>query len=180
MEHFEIDYEVSFRNIKFPRLEFTTGKLFLILPSGYTPEIIIEKHKSWIIKKLGFINECLRESYKKKLSQREKRELEELLDNLIKEISEELDVRINKIFWKNMKTKWASIGSRKNLTLNNQIEKLPVYLIEYIVYHELAHLVEKRHNENFWRIIQRKFQNYKELEKELFIYWFAIQREKEE
>ena len=30
-------------------------------------------------------------------------------------------------------------------------------LIEYIIYHELAHLIEKRHNERFWEIIEERF-----------------------
>ncbi len=178
MELPEIPYEVSFRNIKFPRLEFSTGKLLLILPFGYSPEVIVEKYKNWIMKKLGFINECLKESYQKELYQRKKDEIDEILNKLIKDASDDLGVRINGIFWRNMKTKWASISSKKNLTLNTKIQKLPIFLIKYIIYHELAHLLEKKHNENFWKIIQRKFQNYKELEKELFIYWFAIQKEK--
>lgn len=178
MELSEILYEVSFRNVKYPRLEFTTGKLLLILPYGYSPKTVLEKHKSWITKKLGFINECLKESYKIEIHQREKKELEELVSSLIKKISMELNVRIKKVFWREMKTKWASLSKKGNLTVNVLINKLPSHLIEYIVYHELTHLIEKRHNENFWRVIHRKFENYRELEKELFIYWFAIQKAK--
>jgi len=45
----EIDYETDYREIKHPRLEFKTGRLFLVLPKNYKEEHnLIEKHKEWI------------------------------------------------------------------------------------------------------------------------------------
>ena len=73
-----------------------------------------------------------------------------------------------------MKTKWASCSKKRNLTINTLMKFLPDYLIEYIIFHEIAHLKERKHNENFWKIVSRKFKNYEEMEKELFIYWFLI------
>ena len=51
---------------------------------------------------------------------------------------------------------------------------LPEKLIEYIIYHELAHLIEKRHNERFWEIIEERFEDFKSLEMSLFANWFLI------
>jgi predicted metal-dependent hydrolase len=51
---------------------------------------------------------------------------------------------------------------------------LPENLIEYVVFHEIAHLVELNHSKKFWNIISSKFQDYKNLENELSVYWFAI------
>ncbi len=39
----------------------------------------------------------------------------------------------------------------------------------------MAHLIERKHNEKFWKIVSNKFKNYEENEKELFEYWFLIQ-----
>ncbi len=65
MEAKEIDYEVAYRDVKYPRVEFKTGKLLLVLPEGEQPEKIIEKHKDWIKDKIEFIEECLEASKKK-------------------------------------------------------------------------------------------------------------------
>ncbi|MBU4077646.1 MAG: DUF45 domain-containing protein, partial [Euryarchaeota archaeon] len=44
--------------------------------------------------------------------------------------------------------------------------------------HEMVHLIERKHNEKFWKIISNKFENYDKNEKELFEYWFLIQKTK--
>ena len=76
-----------------------------------------------------------------------------------------------------MKTKWASLSSAKNLTVNRLMCYLPEYLIHYVIYHEMTHLKEKRHNSEFWKIIKRKFKDFETLEREMFIYWFLVSKE---
>ena len=41
----------------------------------------------------------------------------------------------------------------RNVNINNYLMHLPSYLIEYVVFHEVAHLVEMGHNKRFWKII---------------------------
>jgi len=53
---------------------------------------------------------------------------------------------------------------------------LPFYLIEYVVYHELTHLVEMGHNKKFWKMISNKYPNYKKMEDELLIYWLLVRK----
>jgi len=57
-----------------------------------------------------------------------------------------------------MKTKWASHSRNSNLTINTLMKYLPEDLIHYITYHEIAHAIERKHNENFWDIINKKIQ----------------------
>jgi len=85
-----------------------------------------------------------------------------------------MGAEINKIFFRMMKTKWASCSKKRNLTINKLMKYLPEKLLKYIVFHEIAHLKQKKHNDIFWEIISRKFNNYEDLEKELFIYWFKL------
>jgi len=54
---------------------------------------------------------------------------------------------------------------------------LPEYLIEYIIFHELVHIIEKNHNSRFWEIISGKYKDYQKSEKELFKYWFKVSEE---
>ena len=76
-----------------------------------------------------------------------------------------------------MRTKWASLSSFKNLTVNKFMKYLPQCLIEYIIFHELVHVVEKKHNNTFWKMIEERYNDYQKLEKELFEYWFKISEE---
>jgi predicted metal-dependent hydrolase len=60
------------------------------------------------------------------------------------------------------------------LTLNKQMKYLPDYLIEYIIFHEIAHLSEKNHGKKFRAIIKGQYKNYRDLDKELYIYCLKI------
>lgn len=41
-------YDVAFRDIKYPRLEFKTGTLLVVLPKGENETRILRKHRRWI------------------------------------------------------------------------------------------------------------------------------------
>ncbi len=174
MELNKIPHELSYRNIKYPRIEFKTGKLLLVLPFGFDPEIVLKKHKKWILKKIEFIEGCLKDAENKDIVKRTEKEFREIIHSLAERISEELDEKLNKIYFKSMKTKWASCSAKRNLTVNQLMKFLPEHLLYYIIFHEIAHLKQKRHNERFWGIIEKKFDDYDVLERELFIYWFRV------
>lgn len=174
MGHSCMEYRVKYRGIKYPRLEFKTGKLELILPFNESPKDIIEKHKHWIMQKQEFINECLKRAKSKKLVKRDDKQFKTLVNTFVSQISKKLRVKLNKIFYRKMRTKWASCSTKKNLTINTLMKYLPKELIEYIIYHELTHIKEKRHNERFWKIMSKRFKNYQSLETSLFSYWFLV------
>ena len=179
MELLNVPYSVSHRNVKYPRLEFRTGKLLLVLPFGRKPGPMLDKHKRWILKKISFVEECLKHASDKKLVERTEEEFRELTFSLVKKNLNELGGRLNHIYFRAMKTKWASCSSKRNLTVNLLMKQLPEKLLKYVIFHEIAHLKEKRHNDRFWEIIEKRFNKYQEVERELFVYWFQIANNKE-
>jgi predicted metal-dependent hydrolase len=172
-----IPHKVSYRKIKYPRIEFTTGELHFVLPPNFRSEELINKHGQWVRKKRDFIAECLKESGKRELVQRSDDEFKGLVLSLIMQAADELNVELNNVIFRLMKTKWASFSASKNLMINKLGRQLPDNLLEYIVLHEFTHLKQKRHNDQFWEIIAKKSPDYEKLEKELFIYWFRIMSE---
>jgi len=93
---------------------------------------------------------------------------------LIGKAQMEMGGRLNHIYFRMMKTKWASLSSRRNLTVNRLMKDLPEHLLNYVIFHEIVHLEEKRHNDKFWEKVSRRFINYEELERDLFVYWFNL------
>ncbi|GHU64505.1 hypothetical protein FACS1894123_09270 [Bacteroidia bacterium] len=59
-------------------------------------------------------------------------------------------VRINK-----GKTRWGSCSSRGSINLSLSLIQLPMYLIEYVILHELCHTVEMNHGVRFWALLDR-------------------------
>ncbi len=173
----DIPYDISRRDIKYPRLEFKTGGLLLVLPKNADEEEIIKKHEKWIYQRSRDIETAVEESRKKKLDlDRTDEEFKRLVDSFVEEFTRELGVNINHIDFRKMKSKWGSCSSKKNLTINTLLKYLPENLLRYVIYHETVHLVERKHNGHFWDIISSKFGNHQGNEKELLIYWFLIQR----
>lgn len=169
-------YETDHRNIKYPRLEFKTGKLFLVLPKNYKKENeLIEKHKKWIYEKSLMINTAKKDAGKKKIKPKEDKELKNFVNALAEKFSNEIGVGIKEIRFRKLKSKWGSCSAEKILTFNTWLKYLPNNLIKYIVLHEIAHLKQKKHNEEFWSILSGKFKNYQKNEKELLSYWFLVQ-----
>lgn len=115
-----IDYAVDYRNVKYPRLEYKTGNLLLILPKDYEDETtILDKHRRWILKKEQTIKQALQESEKKTLNlDRTEKELKQLVYSTIESYEKEAHLKVNQVFFRKMRTKWASYNTKRNLTIN--------------------------------------------------------------
>lgn len=174
----DLKYNVNFRDVQYPRLEFKTGSLLIVLPRNYeNEEEIIQKHIDWIYKKNKIIKEGLENIKEKHLElERTDEEFKSLVHSSVENFSAELKIEVNRVFFRKMKSKWGSCSPGKNLTINTLLRYLPADLIEYVIFHEMAHIVEKKHNDNFWKIIARKCKDYQEYESDLLAYWFLIQR----
>lgn len=174
----DVKYEIVHRNIKYPRLELKTGELVLVLPKDCRDyEGIIEKHKDWIFEKISLINNSFEDAKEKALDfKRTNEEFRDLVHSHVEHISNELKLNVNEIYFRKMITKWGSCSARKNLTINTFLKYLPDNLVEYVIFHEMIHLIERRHNEHFWNKVSQKFSDHQKMEKDLLVYWFLIQK----
>lgn len=61
-----------------------------------------------------------------------------------------MGVQVERVFVQKMKTKWGSCNpTRRSIRLNTDLAKKPAQCLEYVVVHELAHLLERHHNARF-------------------------------
>jgi predicted metal-dependent hydrolase len=65
------------------------------------------------------------------------------------------------------RTQWGSCTAQGVVHLNWRLVKMPLPLIDYVVAHELAHLVEMNHSAAFWRVVESVCPDYVKLRKEL-------------
>ena len=67
-----------------------------------------------------------------------------------------------------MKTRWGVCNTRtKRVTLNLELIKKDIKYLDYVVAHELSHLVYPNHSKDFWALVELVIPNYKELRKEM-------------
>ena len=68
---------------------------------------------------------------------------------------------------KNQRRCWGSCSSLKNLNFNYKIYFLPPHLCDYIIVHELCHLVELNHGQSFWNLVAQQIPEYQNCVAEL-------------
>ncbi len=74
--------------------------------------------------------------------------------------------------------RWGSCGRNGALYVNWRVMQLPVGVVDYVLLHELCHLLEQSHRLEFWRILERALPDWRERKEELHrraadIYWCA-------
>jgi predicted metal-dependent hydrolase len=97
-----------------------------------------------------------------------RRELRRILDEFIPKWEQILGVSCNEVYIKTMRTKWGSCQpTTRNILINLEMAKKPIECIEYVVAHELIHLIERTHNEIFQSHLNFYLPNWKTLREEL-------------
>ena len=77
-----------------------------------------------------------------------------------------------------MKTRWGSCNVRKGrIWLNLELAKKPMRCLEYVIVHEMAHLIEPSHNRRFWGILDRHMPDWRPRREELN--WFPVKESAE-
>jgi len=75
---------------------------------------------------------------------------------------------------RNSKTRWGSCSHNNNLNFSLHVMRLPDYLIDLIILHELVHTKIKNHSNIFWQELEKIIPNVKEQNKELKRYRISV------
>ena len=89
-------------------------------------------------------------------------ELRAQVGPLIKRWSALLDVRVEHVFVQQMKTKWGSCNpGKETIRLNTELAKKPLECLEYVVLHELAHMIDPSHGKTFIDLLDRNLPSWR-------------------
>jgi predicted metal-dependent hydrolase len=94
--------------------------------------------------------------------------LHEAIPPIIKKWEPQLKVKVAAYFLQRMKTKWGSCNHKaKHIRLNTQLVTKPKDLLEYVIVHEMVHLIEPTHSERFLTILGKHYPTWREARAEL-------------
>ena len=68
----------------------------------------------------------------------------------------------NKVSIKDQRSRWASCFANRNLNFNLFLAALPIKIIDYVIIHELAHLIELNHSKGFWDVVKLADSDFRE------------------
>lgn len=95
-------------------------------------------------------------------------QLKTILEELVPKWEKIMGVSSSQVKVKTMKTKWGSCNTDNgNILFNLELVKKPIECIEYVVVHELLHLIERNHNDQFRAHLNRLIPNWKQYKDEL-------------
>ena len=94
--------------------------------------------------------------------------LHEAVPPLITKWERKLGVKVAAYFLQRMKTKWGSCNhGAGHIRLNTELVKKPKDLLEYVIVHEMVHLIEPTHNDRFVLILEKHYPTWREARAEL-------------
>lgn len=125
---------------------------------GLNYELIIDKKASGVSIELFSIKAASKADFRRFCDQKAK----ELLNASITRFAPLIARPINHISFKHMRTRWGSCNKAKGyINLNLDLITKKKEFIEYVVLHELAHLVHANHSKDFYALISKHMPDYK-------------------
>jgi predicted metal-dependent hydrolase len=97
-----------------------------------------------------------------------RRMLRETALGLIKKWEPLIGVSVKELYLRKMKSHWGSCSyERQTIRLNTELVKMAPQYLEYVIVHELIHLIEPAHNGNFYRLMNKFMPAWKTIRKEM-------------
>lgn len=103
----------------------------------------------------------------KKIEKFLKEENKSIIKNRLLYFTNLMQLEPNLIKISNAKKRWGTCDNKDNLSFNWRMICLPPRLIDYIIVHELSHIMELNHSPKFWAIVNSILPDFKDLRKEL-------------
>lgn len=131
---------------RYPKVECKTKTYIdLYIKEGYSTEQRVELMKEW---------------YRGKLK--------DILLEFVPKWEAILNVKANQVKVQTMRTKWGSCNTENsNILINIELAKKPIECIEYVVVHELLHLIERKHSDLFKAYLDKYVPNWQHIKAQL-------------
>ena len=144
---------------------YVWGKRYLLkIDEQYAPPKVELKHSTLLLQvrpgtDMAKKQDLLAEWYRK--------QIKEAVPSIIDQWAPLMGVNVKHVFVQHMKTKWGSCNpSVGNIRLNSELAKKPRECLEFIVVHEMVHMLEPTHNPNFIAYMDRympQWEHYRDI-----------------
>ncbi len=129
------------------RLRFSLGKDFIITEDGelLAPALFADSPRDMII-----------EWYEK--------QAEKIIKERCSLLSKSIGIKPAKIKINSAKTRWGSCSRKGNLNFTWRLIMAPLSVVDYVILHELAHIIHHNHSAEYWQLVARLNPDYQESE----------------
>ena len=128
-------------------------QVILTMPSlfpEYLAKQFIAQKQAWIEGKLATIPDNI---YTPEHYKQHKEKARRIITARVQDRAKIMGLSYNRISIRHTNTRWGSCSSKRNLNFSYKLIFLDSELMDYVIIHELAHLVEMNHSKRFWNIV---------------------------
>jgi hypothetical protein len=123
----------------------------------------IDFHKSWLEHQLAKAVEPRLGLERLRLTEEQgRREARERIALIAQSEARALDVTYARITLRDQRSRWGSCSSKGTLSFNWRLVLAPHDVLDYVVVHEICHLVELNHGAQFWKLVEKRRPSYRE------------------
>lgn len=154
---------------KYPLKTYRTGETCLYLGNAYVLSLKQGKRQ------VALQGDCLQISHPsfgsegdhqslviKLLSAWYKAQAQDIISDRLAIYAPQIGKPYGEVRFKKSKTRWGSCSIKGNLNFNWALMMAPLDIIDYVVVHELCHLVHHHHRPSFWKLVARYFPQYQD------------------
>lgn len=148
--------------------QYVNGESFIYMGRNYSLQVIIDDNSSFAKAKLyrgkfyvtsytkdqDIIKQALENWYKDKAKEK--------INERIKYYQGQFDIYPKKVVIKNQEKRWGSCTKDNQLLFNWKCIMAPSPVLDYIVVHEMSHMVYMNHSKDFWNLIKRVLPDYEQ------------------
>jgi hypothetical protein len=148
----------------------------MVVRHGLPPELVvrpratpaqieeaIDFHRSWLQVQLAKLDEPRLGLDQLRLTEEQGRiEARARISLLVQSEAAALGVTYSRLTMRNQRSRWGSCSSSGALSFNWRLVLAPHDVLDYVVVHEVCHLVELHHGEAFWRLVEKRRPGYAE------------------
>ncbi len=167
----EIIYSLR-RNKRAKRLRLSVGQdasVAVSLPrflGQKQVEKFMQSQANWLLKQVDFfINlQAKKQIITSRADYLIKKEIaRKVISQRLNKLNKFYNFKYKRISIRNQKTRWGSCSRRGNLNFNYRLIYLSDKLFDYVLVHELCHLIEMNHSVKFWQLVAKTVPDYKQM-----------------
>lgn len=147
-------------NLPRDRKEFVSGESLLFLGKYHMLEVTEEAVEGVAFDNKFTIGKAHQKEARQLLRAWYINQAEKKIIPKVKHYASQLGVKYQKISILDLKYRWGSCTPKDNINFNWRLIKAPIHVIDYIIVHELSHLLEANHTPEFWNIVSVQLPHY--------------------
>lgn len=147
--------------------QYQPGERFLYLGQSYPLEIVKDVRKKLVLEESFKLAESEQSHAEALFQEWYRKQARKIIAERVSFYAQQHAVEIGKVRITSARTRWGSCSSKGTLSFSWRLLMTPPDVIDYVVIHELAHMIHHNHSKRFWNLVEKWMPDYRERRKQL-------------